>query len=393
MVSNWVFSAVKPMASAGQSLRFTRILLKNWRSFARGYAELGRRVFLAGPASAGKTNFLDAFRFLGELATPSVGLQEAVQRRGGVRRLRCLAARKDSQMGLLVHAGTSAQPLEWEYEIDLGSDVQGRPVVQRERLRRRRETVWERPDASDAADPDRLYCSMLEGGMGSRPAREFAAFASRTRLLNPAPALMRGAAGFDANPELGGDILEAMAATPEKSRKARLRAILNELQAAAPLLSKLESHRDGRGKAHLRARFEHWRAHGAWHNEAQLSDGVLRLTGILWEVLSGTGTLLLEEPEASLHDSFVRQIPQMLSRTARRTGRQVLIATHSAALLEDSGVVPSEVLLVSADCEGSALRPAVSLAEAAELLRHGLAAGPAPRWDERQMALFGEAED
>lgn len=392
-MSNWVFSAVGNMGGAGQSLRFTRVLLRNWRSFARGYAELGRRVFVAGPASAGKSNFLDAFRFLGELAAASIGLQEAVRRRGGVRRLRCLAARKESQLGLLVHAGTSAQPLEWEYEIEIGSDAQGRPVVQREHLRRRRETISERPDPIDAADKERLYHSILESGMAPPAVREFAAFAARTRLLNPVPALIREAGGRESSSEVCAGILEAMAALPDRSRRARLKAILSELQAVTPLLSKLESHRDGRGRAHLRARFEHWRAHGAWLSEAQLSDGILRLIGILWEVLSGTGTLLLEEPEAGLHDPYVRQIPQILNRTARRTGRQILIATHAAALLEGPSVAPSEVLLVYADCEGSTLRPATSLAEASELLRHGLPSPSSSQWDERQMALFGETED
>ncbi|MGQ9635521.1 MAG: AAA family ATPase [Bryobacteraceae bacterium] len=391
-MSNWVFSAVMIMGSGGQSLRFTRVLLKNWRSFARGYAELGRRVFVAGPASAGKSNFLDAFRFLGELATAGIGLQEAVRRRGGVRRLRCLAARKDSQVGLLVHAGTSAQPLEWEYEIEIGPDAQGRPMVQREHLRRR-ETISERPDPIDAADTERLYRSILEGGMAPPAAREFAAFVAKTQLLNPVPALIRRPGGRESSSELCAEILEAMAATPERSRQARLKAILNELRAVTPLLSNLESHRDGRGKAHLRARFEHWRAHGAWLSEAQLSDGILRLIGVLWEILSGTGTLLLEEPEACLHDLHVRQIPQMLSRTARRTGRQILIATHSAALLESPAVAPSEVLLAYADSEGSTLRPATSLAEAAALLRHGLPSPSPSQWDERQMALFAEAED
>lgn len=394
-MSNCVFAADNLMGSAGQTVRFTRVLVKNWRSFVRAHAELRRRVFIAGPASAGKSNFLDVFLFLRELAAPGFGLQAAVQRRGGVRRLRCLAARQDSQIGVLIHAGSDLNPAEWEYGIEFGPDRQGRPVIRRERLRREGELLCERPDAADMTDPERLYCALLEPGMAARPFREFAAFLSATRLVNPLPAIIRSAP-FESreHAELGAGLLEAIAATPEKSRTARLRAILYELRAAVPLLSSLESHRDGRGRAHLRALFEHWRAHGAWQSEAQLSDGVLRLTAVLWEILSGAGALLIKEPEASLHEPLVRQIPQMLARTARRNGRQILAATHSAALLEGPGVSAAEVLLVCPGREGSILRPALSLGEAAELLRHGALDAAAPAQpDERQMALFEDAAE
>lgn len=50
------------------------------------------RLFVVGPNAAGKSNFLDAFRFLYDLAAPGGGLASAVARRGGLERIRSLYA-------------------------------------------------------------------------------------------------------------------------------------------------------------------------------------------------------------------------------------------------------------------------------------------------------------
>lgn len=50
------------------TLRFTRLRLENWRNFRQVDVELAGRVFLVGPNASGKSNFLDAFRFLHDIA-------------------------------------------------------------------------------------------------------------------------------------------------------------------------------------------------------------------------------------------------------------------------------------------------------------------------------------
>lgn len=65
--------------------------LKNWKNFKDVEATLGNRIFLIGPNASGKANFLDAFRFLRDIAND--GLEEAVNdMRSGVSSIRCLAA-------------------------------------------------------------------------------------------------------------------------------------------------------------------------------------------------------------------------------------------------------------------------------------------------------------
>ena len=74
---------------------------------------------------------------------------------------------------------------------------------------------------------------------------------------------------------------------------------------------------------------------------------------MLWAVLDGTGPLLLEEPELSLHPEVVRFLPQMFARIQRQSGRQVLVSTHSTDLLRDEGIGLDEVLLLRPGAEGT----------------------------------------
>src|SRR5579872_5137010 len=101
----------------GQSLRFTRIELRNWRNFSSVEVDLRERAFLIGPNASGKSNFLDAFRFLHDVVAVGGGFRDAVSRRGGVTKLRSLAARGQPQVGIRVHIGTDDQRNLWEYEI------------------------------------------------------------------------------------------------------------------------------------------------------------------------------------------------------------------------------------------------------------------------------------
>src|SRR6516164_9791074 len=81
------------------------------------------------------------------------------------------------------------------------------------------------------------------------------------------------------------------------------------------------------------------------------------------------GPLLLEEPELSLHPEIVRYLPQMFARVQRRTGRQLILSTHSSDLLRDEGIGLDEVLLLRPGTEGTQIQPASAFAEIGILLQ------------------------
>jgi predicted ATPase len=197
------------------------------------------------------------------------------------------------------------------------------------------------------------------------------------------------------NDPFGGDFLEQIARTSDKTRQARLHRILEALRVAVPQIKELELTRDVRGTPHLRGKYEHWRPQGAWQTEDQFSDGTLRLLGLLWAILDGSGPLLLEEPELSLHPEVVRFIPQMFARIQRRTGRQIIISTHSSDLLQDEGIGLDEVVLLEPGEEGTSVRVAKDSSQIESLVASGLtvaeAAVPQTRPEKvEQLVLFGD---
>jgi predicted ATPase len=392
-------SASRP---AEEVLRFTSIHLRHWRNFKDAGVELQSRVFLVGPNASGKSNFLDAFRFLRDVASESVGFKAAVDTlRPGVRRIRCLSATSNTAISIRVTVGTDAEPRRWTYELafdDEGTDRH--PVVRREFVQKRDDVLLERPTEKDQADPKLLRQPFIQLLPFNEKYRELAEFLQGVRYLHLVPQLVRDperSAGRKDDP-FGGDFLEQLAATPSRTRTRRLKRIERALRAVVPQLTGLrfEDSRTARtGRHHLEARYEHWRPQGAWQDEEQLSDGTLRLVGLLWALLEGQGTLLLEEPELSLHPGIIRVLPLLFAAVQAEAGRQIIVSTHSPELVAEEGIGLDEVILLKPALEGTVVRPAARIEEVSRLVSAGISlpealqanTGPA---DPLQLLLFTE---
>jgi predicted ATPase len=364
-----------------KDLTFTGLRLTNWKNFREVDVALQDRVFLVGPNAAGKSNFLDALRFLRDLVSTGGGFQEAVERRGGVTALRCLAARQNSDIAIRVdvqHPAEDDAP-RWAYELVFNQDKnQRRPLVRSERVWRGRrgsllQMILERPDDDDRKDSVRTTQTYLEQVNVNKPFRELADLFASVRYLHIVPQLVREPDRSVGRPNdpFGGDFLEQVANTSPRTRDARLRRIQEALRVAVPQLQEIELSRDARGTPHLRGKYQHWRPQGAWQSEDQFSDGTLRLMGLLWIAMEKQGPLLLEEPEMSLHPEIVRVLPQMLARAQRRTGRQIFVSTHSPELLSDEGIGIDEVLLLKPGREGTTVTTAAALDDVKALLAGG----------------------
>jgi predicted ATPase len=381
-----------------RSMQFTHLGLENWRNFVRVEADLHSRVIIVGPNAAGKSNLLDAFRFLRDLVADGGGFRESVMKpqRGGVSKLRALAARRNPDIAIDASFVDRNGTL-WEYELRFNQDARKQPVIRKERVKRQGEILLGRPDAADLDDRARLSQTYLEQVNVNKAFRPIAEFFQSIQYLHIVPQLVRepDRSVGRLNDPFGGDFLEQIARTPKRVLDARLGRIRDALKIAVPQLQDLELWRDERGTPHLRGKYEHWRPNGAWQNEEQFSDGTLRLLGLLWTVLDGGGPLLLEEPELSLHPAVVRHLPQMFARIQRQTGRQILISTHSTDLLQDSGIGADEVLLLQPDAEGTRVRLAGDIPEIVTLLNEGVSMGDAAMPHVQppsveQLSLFGE---
>ena len=287
-------------------------------------------------------------------------------------------------------------PPEWQYELSFSQDNRQRPFLRREVVKHADDEILHRPNSEDDRDPARLHQTYLEQVNVNRPFRGLSEFFQTVRYLHLVPQLVRDTDRYigRAQDPFGSDFLEQVARAPDRTRNARLRKIGEALKVAVPQLQEFQFFRDEVGAPHLRGRYEHWRPQGAWQTEEQFSDGTLRLLGLLWAVLDESGPLLLEEPELSLHPDVVRFLPQMFARMQRRTGRQVLVSSHSADLLRDEGIGLDEVLLLKPDPEGTRVEVAKDLRQAKDLVEGGVplpdvlfpeTRPPKPQ----QLALFG----
>ncbi len=172
------------------SQHFANIRMRNWKNFAACDVDLKTRVFLVGPNAAGKSNFLDAFRFLRDLASPGGGFQEAVRRRGGVKAIRCLAARRYPDIELRAVIQTHQTASRWEYELGFNQDKR-RARITKERVIRDERILLERPNGDDKRDPDQLTQTHLEQVNVNRSFRDLTVFFESIRYLHIVPQLVR----------------------------------------------------------------------------------------------------------------------------------------------------------------------------------------------------------
>lgn len=381
-------------------MEFTHLRLEKWRNFYEVDVALQPRAFIVGPNASGKSNLLDAVRFLRDVASVGGGFQEAVQRRGGVSKIRALSARRYPDVGVSVRIADRDREKgdEWEYTLKFTQDNQRKPTITEERVTRRGELLLARPDVNDRKDRELLRQTHLEQLSANREFRDVADFLASVRYLHIVPQLVREpdrSVGRVGDP-YGGDFLEQLARTDNRTRVSRFRRIARALRVAVPQLLELQLERDEiSGAPHLRAQYDHWRPNAGWQTEDQLSDGTLRLFGLLWAFLDGQGPLLLEEPELSLHPEVVRFLPSIMARIERSRSRQILVSTHSSDLLRDEGIGLDEVLLLTPGKEGTDVSIAAEIAQVVTLLQGGetVAEAVLPRAKPRradQLALFGD---
>ena len=102
----------------------TRLKLENWRNFTDVDIPLSDRAFIIGPNASGKSNLLDAIRFLRDVAKrEGGGLRTAVLRRGGVRQIRSLSSHSNSGITIEVHLSRdSDEPVQKVGRTDLRSE-------------------------------------------------------------------------------------------------------------------------------------------------------------------------------------------------------------------------------------------------------------------------------
>ena len=341
----------------------TGLKLKNWRNFRDAEARLMMQSYVIGPNAVGKSNLLDVFRFLRDICKPSGGgLQKAVGDRGGIAQLRCLHARRDAEVKIEIQfSDRIGDSPSWRYVLGFRAEGKGaqRPMVSREEVWHQESRILLRPDSHDQADELLLTETHLEQTRANGQFRDIAYFFSKITYLHLVPQLLKfgdkiGGNRLEDDP-FGQGFLEQIASCPEKTRDNRLAKIGTVLSIAIPQFREIRFKRDETIHApHLEALYDHHR----WQQDSHFSDGALRLLGILWSLWDGDSLLLIEEPELSLHQAVIEQIPLLIQRIQRltRRRRQIIISTHSESLLGNRGIDERGVMVLEPGHEGTHIR-------------------------------------
>jgi predicted ATPase len=357
----------------------SHITLKNWKNFREADVSLGTRAFLVGPNASGKSNFLDAFRFLRDICKPGGGLQHAVKQRGGLSKIRCLAAREDPNVSIeATFSEYEGSKDKWRYALSIKQEPRGYrlPQIVYEKVWHNNDEKLNRPNKQDKHDHALLTQTHLEQISANRDFRDISIFLESIKYLHIVPQLVRNPEAFSgsgiSDDPYGRNFLDTVAQTPVRTRQSRLRRIEKALKIAVPQLESLTEKSDEKGVPHLEATYKHWRSQGAHQREDQFSDGTLRLLGLLWALLESDSMLLLEEPELSLHSAIIEQLPSIMYKLQQQRRRQILVSTHSADLLKDKGIGGEEVILLNPSDEGTKVIQASSMKQIRNLLQQGI---------------------
>ena len=362
----------------------SKIELFNWKNFHRCEVGVQERCFVVGANAAGKSNFIDALRFLRDVAKQGGGLQTAVRVRGGITKIRCLAAREQSNVKLAIELSESdSRELCWHYELNFkhtGGGIRENQVkIVSEKVFSGREQryVLDRSAETLGEDEETLKYTYLEQPNANKDFRVIQQFLQNVEYLNVVPQMVRESASSsysgDKEDYYGRNFLKRLALLNDNTRRSYFRKINEFLKLAVPQLEELSFVKDEIGVPHLEARYVHWRTRGSKQQEMQFSDGTLRLIGFLFALIDSNGVLLLEEPEINLHPGIVAQFPEFIAKIQRvkKGGRQVFFTTHSYDILSNEGIAPEEVLLLTNSPEGTEVEVLSNVEKAKNILAAG----------------------
>ena len=325
-----------------------RVLIRNYKSIGKCDVNLAGLTVLVGRNGAGKSNFLDALRFVADGLQTS--LDHAIKSRGGIQ---------------MVRRTSTGHPRNFTIELEFnlpemkvgkyGFEVAARPgggfsvkwehleilKPNNERTAYYRVSDGELKDSSSPTMPkavgDRLYLVVASGIAEFREAYDRL---TAMGFYNLNPEAMKELQSPDAGELLhrDGDNIASVIARLEKDAG-------DEKTRVEQYLEKIVSGVDGvvrralgpRETVEFRQRVKG--AKDSWSFlAASMSDGTLRALGTLVaisQLVHANQRVLLvgiEEPEAALHPAAAQALMDALNEGKEHT--QILITTHSADLLD-----------------------------------------------------------
>jgi len=387
----------------GRSLRgadrfLRRVRIRNYKSIGRCDVECGTLTVLVGRNGSGKSNFLDALRFIVDGLQAS--LDHAIKSRGGIDSVRRRSTGHPRNFAIQLEFDLSSEHTA-TYGFEIGSQTGGGFFVKQEQLNMvnpRNETVaWYRRAEAEVASAsipnmppatrDRLYLVNAAGLPVFRPVYD-ALLAMGFYNLNPA--VMKQLQPPDAGELLhrdGANIASVIGrlSTDELGVLERVKSYLASIVPGIEDVARV-----GLGPQEtLEFRQKVVGAEHPWKFYASsMSDGTLRALGILVGVTQlaerkePVRLVGIEEPETALHPAAAGALMDALREAAHHT--QVLVTTHSPDLLDQVDPDADRLVAVQAS-EGDTVLGPIDPASLDAIKRHLYTAGELLRMDQLEV--------
>ncbi len=395
-----------------------RLKIRNYKSIGSCDIELGRLTLLVGRNGSGKSNCLDALRFVVEGLQTS--LDHAIKSRGGIHEVRHRSTGNPHKFGVEVVLNLPGGTRVATYGFERGAMNLGGFTVRRESL----DIVdaSRNPVASFHLENGRIISAIAFGSRDGQEGQPTGQAADATTITMPpavsdrlylvtAAGLPHFRAVYDAllamgfynlNPELmkqvphpdagellrrdGSNIASVIARLSEDRPELKQR-IQEYLQAIIPNIVEFERVDLGSFEV-LRFRQEVEGANHPFRFFAEsMSDGTLRSLGILvaaLQLVDRTNPVRLvgiEEPETALHPAAVGVLMDALREAAAHT--QILVTTHSPDLLDHFDPDTDDLLVVQASQGKTEIGPADAVS-VESIRNHLFSAGELLRMDQLQ---------
>jgi predicted ATPase len=367
-------------------MRISKLLLVNWKNFKKTEVNLATRVFIIGSNASGKSNFLDAIRFLRDIVKQGGGLQEAaLSLRDGVSSIRSGYANPNADITIGVVLSNEKNIPEWDYKLTFNQltteNAGGQVIIKEEILKNlhtRKTLVSRHAKNKEKESEDNLGFTHIEQACLNEKFKSFVDFLLDISYMHLVPQFVRDPNAFSQTSTkedyYGKYFMEDLLKMNKQKREIRIKEIEKILAIVLPGFEKLNFIKKRMEIPHLEILFNQQAHREIKYQESALSDGTLRLIGWLWVLLDKNKIALLEEPEMSLHSSIVRQLPNLIYQIQKNEigARQTIITTHSFEMIDNKSITAEEILLVTTDCrDGSKVIPASSLPDIQSYITYG----------------------
>ena len=374
-----------------------RVKVKNYKSIGNCDVKLGRLNVLVGRNGTGKSNFLDALRFIVDGLQTS--LDHAIKARGGIDEVRRRSTGHPHNFSIEVEMNLPGGKVA-TYGFEISSQPKGGFLVKSERLEVLRpngerfasyqlangsveqSTVENMPKAAS----DRLHL-VAASGLGQFEDTYDALLAMG--FYNLSPEQMKEVQSPDAGELLrrdGSNIASVVARLAEDEPTLKQR-VKDYLAAIVPDIVDFDraplGHRETlQFRQQIKGARHPWRFYAA-----NMSDGTLRTLGILvaaMQLVNRTHRVRLvgiEEPETALHPAAAGALMDSLREAATNT--QVLLTSHSPDLLDRFDPDADTLLVVQANQGATEIGPA-DPASLDSIRNHLYSAGDLLRMDQLQ---------